>query len=74
VTELETIFVELLEEGTQVWRPVMAVRLQESVYQIPRDAIIPADEVWAFAPGDVVVCETRQFEGSPDGPVAIRRV
>ena len=53
-----TIFVRLLDEGVDVWRPVQARRLSETTYQISKEAV-PEGEVWAFAPGDIVVAEHR---------------
>jgi hypothetical protein len=71
--DVATIYVELLEEGTQVWRPVQAVHEFGSVYRLPqRLAPEMTGEVWAFPPGSLVHCETRNFsDGS--GLVATRR-
>jgi hypothetical protein len=57
-TETETIFVRLLEEGTDVWRPVPAHRLSETTYRLA-DTQVPEDEIWRFHPGDIVVAEHR---------------
>jgi hypothetical protein len=57
--ERVTIFVELLEEGTECWRPVSAERLSEDTYRIV-DAV-PEDEVWQFQPGEIVRCKPRVF-------------
>jgi hypothetical protein len=56
-----TIYVELLDEGTPCWRPVLAEPLTENTYQIVDS--IPEDEVWMFQPGDIVRCEQREFSG-----------
>lgn len=55
-TETATVHVRLLDEGVDVWRPVLAERLGESTYRLS-PAIKPADEEWSFSPGDVVVVE-----------------
>lgn len=66
-----TIYVELLDEGTDCWRPVSAERLSVGVYRIVGTK--PEDEIWRFQPGDVVRCKERQFsEGS--GLVAYEEV
>ncbi len=56
-----TIFVRLVDEGVDVWRPVQARRLSETTYQIADEAI-PEGEAWAFSPGDIVVAEHRGSE------------
>lgn len=55
----ETIYVPLLDEGTDVWRPVEALRVAEDVYFIL--GTMPGDEVWAFPPGSKVRCKRRHF-------------
>ena len=52
------VYMPLLRGGRSFWRPVKAVHLGRSVYQIAEQER-PADETWQFAPGDMVVCETR---------------
>ena len=72
-TEIATVFVRLLDEGTDVWRPVKARRLGETTYQIA-DEPAPEDEAWAFQPGDIVVVEHRQDAASETGPlIAVAR-
>jgi len=66
-----TVFVRLLDEGTDVWRPVRAVRIGENTYRITEQAV-PEDEVWVFQPGDVVVVEGREGdEGSAPQLIAV---
>ncbi len=65
-TSAATVFVRLLDEGTDVWRPVTARRLGENTYRITEEAV-PEDEAWSFQPGDVVVVEPRSGE---DGVVS----
>ncbi len=60
-TDHVTIFVRLLDEGTDVWRPVKAVRLSEATFRI-EDEQVPEDEIWNFQPGEIVVAEHRASE------------
>jgi len=55
----ETVHMPLLDEGTEVWRPVEAFRLAEGVYIIL--GAMPDDETWAFPPGSQVRCEPRRL-------------
>lgn len=61
-TETVTVFVRLLEEGVDVWRPVPARRLSEATYQLS-DTPAPEDETWSFQPGDIVVAEHKPVGG-----------
>lgn len=68
-----TIYVALLEENVDVWRPVQAEQLRDGIYRIldqPYDRDI---ESWQFEPGDLVFCE---FVSLSEGPAltAIRKV
>jgi hypothetical protein len=56
------IYVELLGEGVEVWRPVAVTVERPGVYRLPADQ--PADETWAFRPGSRVHCEMRVLEGT----------
>jgi hypothetical protein len=56
-----TIYVRLLDEGTDVWRPVRATRVGSSTYEIARQPV-PQDESWSFQPGDIVIAEPRQTD------------
>ena len=52
----ETIYIELLNEGTSVWRPTSALRVGPCTYVVlPTPNYHPADEEWQFPPGSVVV-------------------
>ena len=58
------VYVALLDEDVEVWRPVEAEPVGGDLYRLTGE--IPDGEVWAFAPGDVVRCETRMLsEGRP---------
>lgn len=53
-----TIFVRLLDEGTDVWRPVLARAVGGGLFQIA-DQSPPDDEAWEFQPGEWVSVETK---------------
>jgi hypothetical protein len=52
-----TIYVELLNEGVQVWRPVDAEQISADVFKIVAQKDV--DEDWDFETGDLVTCEER---------------
>lgn len=64
-----TIYVPLLDEGADVWRPVEATRLAEDLYLIL--GVVPEDETWAFPPGSTVRCEVRNAQGEISHLVAV---
>lgn len=49
----ETIHVRLLDEGTDVWRPVKARPLGDGAFELANDPV-PPDESWEFGPGATV--------------------
>jgi hypothetical protein len=51
------IYIALLDEGMDVWRPVQAERLNGNTYRILSQAYDRSIESWQFEPGDVVLCE-----------------
>ncbi len=57
------IYVRLLDEGTDVWRPVVARRVEGNCYQILLSQVIPNDEQWEFGPGTIVLCRLRTLSG-----------
>jgi hypothetical protein len=67
----ETIYVALLGEGVDVWRPVDAIRVGEDLFRIIGT---PADETeaWQFPAGSLVRCAFREFQGG-NGLVAYER-
>jgi hypothetical protein len=68
------IYVYLLDEPVDAWRPVLAVDRGNGLYQIARENSMPADEAWEFVPGDVVrVRETRCGDNRTEF-VAVERV
>jgi hypothetical protein len=51
------IYVALINEGVDVWRPVEAEHLRDNVYRILSQPYDRTVESWQFEPGDVVLCE-----------------
>ncbi|MGF1632516.1 MAG: hypothetical protein ACFCVE_01595 [Phycisphaerae bacterium] len=70
----EQVFVALLDEGTDVWRPVPAHRVGPDAFVLLRpDDYDPDDETWQFTPGSVVRCRPRRI-GNADLPAAVERL
>jgi len=59
---METIYVALLDEGVDVWRPVEAQR-EGDLYRIV--GVVPETEKWVFSPGSLVRCEQRELSEGP---------
>lgn len=53
------IFVRLLDESVDVWRPVKAERVGADRFRIVEQPYSRDSERWEFEPGDEVVCELR---------------
>ncbi len=65
--ELETIYMPLLNQGTEVARPVTAVRVGELTYVVTLTADYdPTVEDWEFAPGTIVKCHKEIRTGRSD--------
>ena len=56
MSEVE-IFVRLMDEPVDVWRPVRAEHLYDSCYRIVEQEYDRDIEEWQFEPGDCVLCE-----------------
>jgi len=57
VSSTSQIYVGLLGEGIDAWRPVQAEHLSGNVYRIVPQKCDREIETWEFEPGDRVVCE-----------------
>jgi hypothetical protein len=57
----DTIYVYLLDEGTDVWRPVQAERLADGRYRLL--GFMPDDECWEFPSGSVVRVRLKMLSG-----------
>jgi hypothetical protein len=65
-----TIYVALLDEGVDVWRPVEAVYEGDNRYRITSPDPDPENEQWEFASGTRVCCKPRTFQDGQTGRVA----
>jgi|LauGreDrversion4_2_1035121.scaffolds.fasta_scaffold213330_2 hypothetical protein len=59
---MTTLFVRLLEEGTEVFRPTLAVPLGHEMFRLlPTLDYDPELEIWEFMPGSIVVGVTQKL-------------
>lgn len=70
----QEIYVALLAEGTDVWKPVQAILAGDDLYQIISQNAGSTDERWEFGTGDVVRCVWKTFASGATGLVAVERV
>lgn len=61
--EIFEIYVALLSEDVDVWRPVKAVCISGNRYRVIEQAYDRGNETWEFPPGAEVVCEHRVLQG-----------
>lgn len=64
----ETVYVALLNEGTDVWRPAKAVPVDGGYLLLTPPDYDAATEHWAYPPGTAVRCEVRTLS---DGPALV---
>ena len=57
----EIIYIRLLNEGTDVWRPVDSLPVGDGLYRIAPASWPLTDEIWEFQPGSVVQCAEKQL-------------
>lgn len=63
-TDTREVFVRLLDEGTDVRRPTMAIALGGTRYQLlATDDYDPDEEHWEFPPDSVVDCGNQWIAG-----------
>ena len=61
---MKTIYIRLLDEGTEVLRPTEAEELADGVFKLlPTPDYDPDDEHWEFVPGSVVQSVSRKLDG-----------
>jgi hypothetical protein len=72
MSEAHKVYVALLDEGVECWRPVDAQHMVEDQYLLCGP--IPEGEVWEFRPGEMVRCRERTFQDGAIGLVAFARV
>jgi hypothetical protein len=57
VSEASQVFVRLLDEGVDVWRPIDTERIDEERFRIVDQPYDREAERWEFEPGTTVACE-----------------
>jgi len=58
------VYVRLLDEGVDVYRPVTSIKITETVYELDHpEGYDPDDESWEFLPGSKVRVERKLLEG-----------
>ncbi len=68
------IYIQLLNEGTKVYRPVPAIMIENCIYKVKGEDIYDPDtEEWEFLPGTIVIVE-EQFLSEEYVLVAIKEV
>jgi hypothetical protein len=74
ISNTETIFVYLKDEGTDVWRPTLGRRVSHMVFEVLATSDYDLEnETWEFVPGVLVECEERILGGA-SVLVAVRQV
>jgi hypothetical protein len=58
---MSIVYVRLLGEGTDVYRPVPAERISSNVFILGGQDILTDDEVWEFSPGTKVRVATKML-------------
>ena len=54
------IYIQLLDEGTIVYRPTQGEEISEGIYRVlPTANYDPEDEKWKFLPRTIVRCEQK---------------
>jgi hypothetical protein len=57
----ERIYIKMLNEGTMVYRPVPAYKIEDRIYKVHGfDIYDPEDEIWEFPPGTLVLVEEQK--------------
>jgi hypothetical protein len=65
----QTIYMSLLDEGTDCWAPVQAEQLDDGRFRVIGP--MPEDQLWRYRPGTIVDVECRTFSGGSSGLAAI---
>jgi hypothetical protein len=63
------IYVGLVKEGTDVWRPVPARHIKDNVYVLLGTP--SGNESWKYATGSTVRCAEHKFAGGELGLIAV---
>jgi hypothetical protein len=73
-SKMTKIYIQLLDEGTTVYRPTQAVSMGNATFLVlPTSDYDPDDEVWEFLPGSLVACD-KEIKGGEEILIARRLV
>ena len=67
---ISKIYVALLDEGSDVWRPVAAEALGSGLFRIV--GAVPDGEVWEYQPSEIVNVREYTFSDGSKGLVATK--
>ncbi|WP_424244616.1 hypothetical protein Dip510_001872 [Elusimicrobium posterum] len=71
---MEKIYIQLLDEGTDTYRPVSAIKIKDDIYELlGEDIYNPEDEHWEFLPGDRVKVKIKKFSDGGYGLLAVSK-
>jgi hypothetical protein len=66
------IYIYLLDEGTDVWRPTEGEEVAEMTFRVlPSPNYNPEDEHWAYLPGTIVRCAYKTLSAGKSVLVAV---
>lgn len=66
-----TIYIQLLDEGTIVYRPTLGEELENGIFRVlPTEDYDPEYEIWEFPPGSLVRGEMESL-GFYSGPKSV---
>lgn len=74
MTAKSTIYVPLLDEGVEVWRPVEALHKEANIFVILSTNSDADDEHWQFSAGQSVRCRHKTFADGKTGLEAYEKV
>lgn len=69
--DTRTIYVALLDEGVDVWRPVQGEVLGNGLFRIVTENADANTETWQFNAGEIVWCVEKEFSDGESGFVAV---
>ncbi len=72
MSEAHQVYVALLDEAVECWRPVDAKPMGKDQYLLCGP--VPEGEEWEFLPGEIVRCRERTFHDGASGLVAFARI
>jgi hypothetical protein len=63
--ENKTIYIKLLNEGVDVWRPTKGILVKEHIYKLlPTADYDPNQETWEYLPGSIVRCGIQKHKNN----------